>query len=284
MSESNESESKFDISEATPIAEVEIKGLDEIADGIIDEAPTPSPEALERVLSDETESPTSTPGTITPPPVMGSGSAGPVDKYGDTFDPDKHQTESDGSPKLSKAGKLCLRPGNRSKSRTSKKAGTNDSKVFTPGSQAVNPATGLSPAQEQQARVTGKVAASLLVNVSMMVGGQDFAPRVVPEQNFDEMAVLESGFADYLIATGKTDLPPGVALTTVVAMYMLPRFTMKTTQTRAKAVGGKIYTWWQNRKLKKQRKAEKKSNGAQSDTGNDGKRENDTSERIEPVV
>lgn len=200
--------------------------------------------------------------------------AGLVDKNGDSFNTAIHQVDADGKPKTSARGKLMLKRG--------RKAGATSmppkSKIGSSQTQANLPAaTGLNENQLQQAAVTGKVSAHMLINVSMMIGGKDFAPQKIAATGIDEAAALESAFTDYYIATGKVDMPPNVALLLTIGMYALPRFAMPTVQTNLKVKGGKIYTWWQNRKLKKQSK-KAKQNGSQSDIGNDGKRENDVSE------
>lgn len=204
--------------------------------------------------------------------------AGLVDKNGNSFDPSIHQVDKDGAPKESSTGKLMLKRGRKAGSTSAVK-----SKVGNAATQPMQDSgqTGLNENQLQQAAVTGKVSAHMLINVSMMIGGKDFAPVVDKNTGIDEKLALESAFTDYYIATGKVDMPPNVALLLTIGMYALPRFAMPTVQTNLKAKGGKIYTWWQNRKLKKQIKKQNKeasNNGAQSDFGNDGKRENDTSE------
>jgi len=207
---------------------------------------------------------------------------GLIDKNGNTFDPSLHQTDSDGKPKVSGAtGKLLLKRGRKAGASTRKPKST----VNIPGAQGKQETgqPGLSESQLQNAAVTGNVAASMLVNVSMMIGGKDFAPGKDAATGIDEKAALDSAFTDYFIATGKTDFPPGVALTLTIGMYILPRLTMPTVQTNLKAKGGRVYTWWQNRKLKKLQKKQAKeagNNGAQSNTGNDGKRENDTGQTV----
>ena len=210
--------------------------------------------------------------------AINESAAGLVDKHGNSFDPSIHQVDKDGHPKESARGKLMLKRGRKAGAPSNRP----QSKVNTGAPQPMQDTgqPGLSENQLQQAAVTGKVSAHLLINMSMMVGGNEFAPQIDPKTKIDEKAALESAFTDYYIATGKVDMPPGTALALTVGMYILPRFMMPTVQTKLKAKGGKIYTWWQNRKLKKQAKKAGKQNGAQSNTGNDGKRENDTSETI----
>lgn len=250
------------IKDLTPPADVQAH-----AAAIIENIPEPTESAIE-VHAHETAQ-------------IEQAASGLVDKNGNSFDPQLHQVDKDGKPKESATGKLMLKRGRKSGATRSKPKST----VNIPGAQGKQEPgqPGLTESQLQQAAVTGNVAASMLVNVSMMIGGKDFAPGKDPATGIDEKAALDSAFTDYFIATGKTDFPPGVALTLTIGMYVLPRLTMPTVQTNLKAKGGRIYTWWQNRKLKKLHKKQAKeaeTNGAQSNTGNDGKRENNAGQTI----
>jgi len=237
------------------------------ADSIIDSIPEPTESAIETHEQETAR-------------IEQEAAAGPVDKNGNTFDPSQHQTNADGSPKVSAAtGKLLLKRGRKAGAGTTRQAKSTVNTTGVQGKQ-VPGQPGLSEAQLQNAAVTGNVAASMLINVSMMIGGADFAPQVDQKTGIDEKAALESAFTDYFIATEKTDFPPGVALTLTIGMYILPRFMLPTVQTNMKAKGWRIYTWWQNRKLNKLKKKQAKNNGAQSNSGNDRERENDAGEKV----
>jgi len=106
-------------------------------------------------------------------------------------------------------------------------------------------------AQIVQARATGVASANMLISLGRAIGGEEWKPIKNTEYKIDEKLNLENAFADYFEATGKTDIPPGMALTIAVGAYALPRFTMPATQKRA----GKVKQWFvkllADRKLKK---------------------------------
>ena len=250
----------------------EVADVSDIAADIIDDMPAPSDNTIEQLSAAETVSPN--------PPGLTSDTKETgfiTDTDGNSFNADIHQIDAAGKPRIGVNGKLMKKRGRKKGSAPN---------VRQPGKSTIGGgpaasdtgAPALSEAQRQQAAVTGVVSASLLINVSMMLGGDDFAPVLNTEHGIDEKKALESGFTDYFIATGKTDFPPGVALTLVVSMYILPRLTKPKVQSAIKAKGGKIYTWWHERKARKLKTKQEKENGAQSNTGNDGKRENDISE------
>jgi len=171
-----------------------------------------------------------------------------IDSAGTKFDPSYHRVDENGEPAKTSTGKF--------RKQTKKK--TSESVVGKiPGQQAG------SFVDAAQAAVNGKAAAALLLTSCIVLGGQDFQPRVgkVGDVEIDEQKLLENAFADYLIATGKTDLSPGFALAVAIAGYVLPRFMMETTKTRTKKLGARVYLWWQNRKGKKVKlpKEEKKT-------------------------
>ena len=247
-----------------------VKELDSLADDIIEAMPDVSQDAIEAQAGVQTPE---TPAAPESGPAPGSpGPSVAVDVDGNSFNPEIHKTGPDGKPTLSRLGKLIKKPG-RKRGYT---VGGQSTIAGVPGSTgSSDELPPLTPAQRQQAAYTGRVSASLLINVSMMIGGEDFAPRVDAATGIDEKLALESGFTDYFIATRKTDLPPGVALCCVVGMYILPRFTQPKVQNRIKTKWQKVSDWYQGRKARKQ--AEKgKANGTQPDSGNDRKRQNDT--------
>lgn len=190
------------------------------------------------------------------------------DRNGQPFDPEKHQTNPDGSPVVSeKTGKLLMKKGRK---RGGKNSASADSIVGGVGAQGKQE-SGQPVNPEQQARMAGKVSAHLLVTLSTMIGGEDFQPVRDQATGIDEMSALESAFGDYFVATGKTDIPPGAALTLTVAMYVVPRFTRPKVKSRLKSIGGKIYSWWHSRKSKKRKgaKASKPAQTPEDSTGTD---------------
>lgn len=88
--------------------------------------------------------------------------------------------------------------------------------------------------------------------MGQVVGGEEWAPMHNKAIGLDERAMMHTAFGDYFVASGKTDIPPGAALTFCVLAYAAPRFAMPKTQTRFQKVKSAIVTWWVNRKLRKQ--------------------------------
>lgn len=81
------------------------------------------------------------------------------------------------------------------------------------------------------------MAARLMVNISVGLGGADFVPRVLKGPGgieINELQTLEMAFGDYFLAKNIEDLPPGWALAGALSMYYLPRLQMPATQERAK--------------------------------------------------
>lgn len=175
------------------------------------------------------------------------------DTDGNPFDPNIHKTNKHGEPTLSTKGKLIKKPG--------RKAGGNG---VTPKS-VIGVKSEPKQSEEQkaaiQARASGTMAANLLMTLGVVVGGDEWHPVKDPNTGMDEKLMLESAFADYFEATGKTDIPPGLALTAAIGGYMLPRFTMPKTRTRMQKVKDWFIKKMADRKLRKHGlKAEKVDN------------------------
>lgn len=164
------------------------------------------------------------------------------DTDGHGFDPEIHRTDSNGNPVLSARGKLVKKPGRKSggKSQKAESVVGGKPKAQTP-----------EEAAKVSARASGAMAANLLITLGVVVGGEEWRPMTNPQIGVSEKDMLESAFADYFEATGRTDIPPGLALTVAIGGYVLPRFTMPKTIGRM----GKIKAWvarkLADRKLKK---------------------------------
>lgn len=179
------------------------------------------------------------------------------DRDGNPFDPSVHKTNKAGEPTLSTKGLLVKKPGRKAGTKTTQ------SVVGSTGDSGAGSSVGLDQVkQEQQARATGVVAANMLVTLGVVVGGEEWQPMKDKETGIDEKTMLESAFGDYFVATGKTDLPPNMALTVAISGYVLPRFFMPKTKTRFQKFALVIKKWWANKKLKKHGlKAEKADEG-----------------------
>ena len=137
-----------------------------------------------------------------------------VDSAGTRFDPNIHKSNKSGEPTRTKTGKFIKKPAS-STVKIAEQAQT----------QAPQPANA-------SAECAGAAAAGALFTAGVVLGGEEWAPIVDKSTGLDERVVMQSAFADYFRATGKTDFPPSVALAVVVLAYVAPRFTMPKTQTR----------------------------------------------------
>lgn len=174
------------------------------------------------------------------------------DRDGNSFDPDHHQTNDDGTPKTGKGDYLLKRRGRKKGSGNSH----HSSVVSRPGQGAQGMQdSGQNANQTAAALESGRAAANLVFAVGMAIGGEEWQPIKDSKHGLDEKLQLESAFGQYFLATGKTDIPPGWALTISLGSYALPRLAMPKTQTRAKSVMGKLKAWWINRKADKELKS-----------------------------
>ena len=190
------------------------------------------------------------------------------DSRGNRFDPEIHVTDENGEPKLTMKGKLRMRPGRKSKVAGADKAAIGG---------ALPTREGMTHQQKMQARMTGDAAASALITLGVVVGGDEWNPITDAETGIDEKANLSHAFGDYFEAKEMTDIPPGVALTIAISAYVIPRFTMPKTKTRVQRFKEWIATKIAQRKMRK-------NSGPQSDTRNDGKRQDDTREGTRETI
>jgi len=168
-----------------------------------------------------------------------------TDVDGTVFDPEIHRHKKDGSPTVTKLGRFSLKPGKATGDSPRHKPKTGG---FVGGTKPDSPK--IEP-EKIQAAASGKMAANLLMTLGVTIGGEEWNPVTNHEYGINEKDMLEQAFADYFIATGKTDLPPGMVLTVAIGGYVLPRFTMPKTQTRMQKAGSWIKEKYINWKLRK---------------------------------
>lgn len=220
--------------QSTPTSDVSA-----IAAALQTEEPAPQQHAIDQALAD-------------------SKAAEGKDKNGEIFNPAIHAANADGSPRTTNSGRFALKRGKKSGSAqlsTSGAQGTGTAKLNVPPgtAQAVQAAT--SAAKIAEARAGGKGAASLLLALSVGIGGEEWQPRADPKTGMNEQLMLEGAFGDFFVAQGWADLPPGWALVAVLSMYSLPRFRMPQTRTRLQKfrgwVGSMVGRWKANRNAKR---------------------------------
>lgn len=178
-----------------------------------------------------------------------------VDKAGAAFDSSVHVVGADGKGMLTVRGTWAQKRGRKAGNATTVNSGTK------PGTSVLGgPGAPLTPQaaqaqqlqhQEAQSRQAGVAAAEMLFMAGRAIGGEEWEPAVDTKIGLDERAMMRQAFGDYFVASGKTDIPPGTALTFCIIAYAAPRFAMPKTQSRFARVKGAIVTWWTNRKLRK---------------------------------
>lgn len=225
-----------------------VAGLDSITEALAGASPTPNTAAIE-AAGEKQE-------------AIKEQYADLRDSRGNRFDPEIHVTDENGEPKLTLKGKLRMRPGRKSKPVDSGRAKIGG---------ALPTKEGMTHAEKMQARMTGDAAASALVTLGVVIGGDEWNPIVDETHGIDERANLSHAFGDYFEAKEMTDIPPGVALTIAISAYVIPRFTMPKTKTRLQRFKEWIATKIAQRKVRK-------NGGTHSDFGNDGKRQDDSSQ------
>ena len=217
-------------------------GLDAIANSLVAEMPEPSQHAIDAAEATKTEE------------------AEKTDTYshlkhkdGTPFNPDIHQTDLNGEPVTNAGGFLVKRRGR-------KKGNASTSTVVAAGTttrQGKQEPDQKELANQAAAMESGRAAANMVMAVGIALGGEEWQPIKDDKTGMDEEAQLTSAFGQYFLATGKTDIPPGWALTITMCSYALPRFIMPKTQTRAKSLYQKFKAWRMNRTADKAIKKEK---------------------------
>ena len=146
------------------------------------------------------------------------------DKNGTLFDPSFHAVGPDGKPALNKAGDFARKRGRKAGQSTSGSVSQDAGKlngVHNPGTPS-GPAPGMMTADPN---ALGLVAAALTINLGVAFGGEDFMPIIDAKSGVNEPEFLRNIYRDYFIATGRKDLPPGLALAVGIGSYVGPRFT-----------------------------------------------------------
>lgn len=175
------------------------------------------------------------------------------DRDGNPFDPAVHKTNKDGEPTLSPKGLLIKKPGRKPGQSTTKPVGS----VVGGHGKPADPTIAAAAEKEGKARLAGAGMANMFIATSVMVMGEEWAPKqgevkigdtIVP---VDEKAQLEQVFGDWCVATDQGDLPPGLALAAGLLIYSAPRFNQPQTKARTQGWWQSVKKWIANRKLKR---------------------------------
>lgn len=134
------------------------------------------------------------------------------DSNGEQFDPGKHAADDRGRPKFTKTGKFR------------KKRGAN----FGP-TRPVEATT-----ERAIAYQLGHASAEAVFMLGGIVFGEDGAPEKDEETGEDERKQMQDAWASYYLLTGKTDIPPGLAIAMVCSVYAARRIPRPKVQSRFK--------------------------------------------------
>lgn len=109
---------------------------------------------------------------------------------------------------------------------------------------------------KNNANMAGAAAANSIFLLGTMFGGEEWRPITIDEKGFsfapvDEKAMMQEAFANYMLAKGVTDFPPGLSLAMALMAYVAPRLAMPKTQERMKGIKGWIALRLAKRKVKK---------------------------------
>jgi len=183
----------------------------DLASDLVENMPEPQEHAIleeQEKLKASGGEPAKKPGTV---------SDGPRDPQGNSFDPAKHQSNSDGTPKLSpKTGRLMkLR-----KPRAARSSVAQPDAPLQGGGEAV------------QTRMAATATIESIGMLGRMLGGEEWAFVRSVEHGIDEKASGIDAFDQYYTAKGVTDIPPGVIIAIWALSYIGPRLAMPTTKSR----------------------------------------------------
>ena len=222
------------VTEPTPVP-VASTNAASIAETLADEMPEPSPNAIAEKVTD---APAQT--VSEPSPVPAS--------------------RGRGRPKLSDEEKA-------------KRATTRKSKIGTiPKGEVPNNVADATHDATAAIALAAGTATSLTIMLGCMIGGSDFAPeKNALAGGMTDDKFLYQAYFDYCKAKGVSDIPPGVALTAAIMVYVAPRLNKPTTQSRLQKVGGFFIGAW--KKFRNRKNNRTILNAAYVDRGNDRERQ-----------
>lgn len=183
------------------------------------------------------------------------------DSSGAVFDPAIHATGPDGRGMLNASGVFAKKRGRKAgqASPAAEKTLGSAQKPAPAGVSGESRIGGVvdkaqlaaQATSQAQCRAAGIAAAEMLFAVGQVLGGEEWAPAKNASLGTDERAMMHSAMAEYFVAKGVSDIPPGAALSFCIIAYAAPRFAMPKTQSRWQAAKSFVATWWINRKLRK---------------------------------
>lgn len=198
--------------------------LSAIANGLASSMPEPQEHAINKAAEE-----------------VANAAQNPVDKSGTRFDPAIHETGPDGKPVTGVRGNFRAKRGRKGGGAASVMASTG----------ASSPVDAKKAEAARQSLLAGGAAAQMLITAGMLLGGEEWKPVKDEKAGIDEQAILAGAFGEYFKTKEVKDVPPGVALTFALMLYIAPRFAMPQTQAKVSTLKARIVQWWVNRKLRK---------------------------------
>jgi hypothetical protein len=200
--------------------------IDDLTNDLVENMPEPQEHAIEQ------EAQTATGQTQEDTIPQGTVASGPRDADGNSFDPQRHQVDAEGNPKLTATGKL----------RKKRKSPKSTVAHAEPPVQSSN----------TDSRMAATATVEAIGMAGRMLGGEEWAFIRSVEHGVDEKAAGIDAFTSYYNAKGITDVPPGVLLAIWGLSYAGPRFAMPKTKSRVR-----IAFEWARSKLSRKRYARK---------------------------
>jgi hypothetical protein len=225
--------------------------VDALADAITQEIPEPQQHAINQAIEEAKSDPTAAPGPVE------------IDVLGVPWNSAEHATGADGKGVRTAKGTWRKRRGLKGSASHLNTSAANASEAKE------DPSVTEKRALENQNRMAGAAAATILIRISTAIGGDEFQPRIVSLPggiNYSEEQFLQGAFGDYFVAKGYTDIPPGAVLASALVMYYSPRFRSPEVRSRfgrmtswVKEKTSRIYIWFKYRgKGKPEKKPEKR--------------------------
>ena len=159
-----------------------------------------------------------------------------TDKFGTVFDSAVHCADENSQPVLTTTGAYRRKAGRKATGDNISRPAVKSQLGTAPNASNEGP---VAVSQVPGAIAAGKVSAAMLVQLGMMIGGDEWHPVVLKDQGINEMESLEIAFGNYYQSKGMADFPPGVALCLAIGCYAAPRFVQPKTKTRLE----RLKTW-----------------------------------------
>jgi hypothetical protein len=182
---------------------------------------------------------------------------GIVDNDGNPFNPAVHESNGDGSPRLTTSGKCRRKRGGGSQKSAQGAAGPTPSKLDIPGPGPTPEAQDL----ERKIQQSAAVATAMTFTLAQVIGGPDFAPihkdnKDAQFPDLNEPQELCGAYKDLFTAYGVVDLPPWAGFSMTLCVIVARRWNKENFVKRKQTWREKIKHWWINRTERKRRERE----------------------------